>query len=45
VRVLGALEKEQRMIGSVVVLALVAVPVALSVITWRWLSGREQGPP
>jgi HAMP domain-containing protein len=44
VRILGALDEERFALGTVLVLAVVAVPIALSVITWKWLGGREERP-
>ena len=29
-------------VGFILILAIVAAPIALSVLTWRWLSGKER---
>ena len=34
-------KKENYVLGSILILFVVATPLILSVITWRWLSGRE----
>ena len=42
VELLGALPGDRFVLGSLLLLALAGVPLALSVITWKWLGGKER---
>jgi hypothetical protein len=35
---------EHVLIGFALLSLLLIIPIALSVLTWRWLSGKETGP-
>lgn len=39
---LGMISSQRFVLGTVLILVIVGVPVALSVVTWRWLSGKEE---
>lgn len=38
---LETISSERYVLGTVLLLVVGGVPIALSVVTWRWLSGKE----
>lgn len=41
IELLAAMSAERFVVGTILVLALLAIPVFLSVVTWKWLGGKE----
>lgn len=39
---LGTIPSERYVLGTILIGAIAGVPIALSVVTWRWLSGKEE---
>ena len=44
VRILRDLKPERFLLGTLLILGIVAVPISLSVMTWNWLGAREKAP-
>ena len=39
---LQEISSERFVAGTLLILAVLAIPIALSVITWKWLGGKER---